>query len=617
MNNHPTITFLPKPRQIEYGAGIYSLVDRRLLIIHGADLPGLLFAARRIQSALCQQKNAAWEIVASEAVPAEHVGMLLRISPEQVSADQGYRLAVSPERIELLANDPAGAFYGACTLVQLIEQCADHLPCLTIQDWPDFPARGVMLDISRDKVPTMETLYALVDLLSSWKVNQLQLYTEHTFKYQCHPEVWAKATPLFAEEVMDLDEYCRQRHVELVPNQNSFGHMERWLMHDRYRHLAEMPDIVINPVAGPSSLCPIDPDSLPLIYSLYDELLPNFSSRTVNVGCDETFDLGKGRSQAACDERGSGRVYLDYLLNIYHYVRSQGRIMQFWGDIILQHPDLISELPKDMIALEWGYEADHPFDDHGAQFARAGLPFYVCPGTSSWNSIAGRSDNAIGNLRNAAENGLKHGAIGYLNTDWGDNGHWQCLPVSYLGFAAGAAYSWAFRANQDIDLPAVLDRYAFRDQASVMGKLACDLGNAYQKTGLIIPNESTLFWILQMPLARLRENPLLGPIDLKPTCELVEAALDQLKHADMQTSDKDLVRQEFILTCRMLRHACWRGRLAKMDPTSGSYQKLRQRLHNNLQKIIAQYRQVWLSRNRPGGLDDSLTRLEKAGMDYQ
>ena len=206
--------------------------------------------------------------------------------------------------------------------------------------------------------------------------------------------------------------------------------------------------------------------------SLFDELLPHFTSKTFNVGCDETFDLGQGRSRAECDRLGTGRVYVDYLRKVYQAVTERDHVMQFWGDIIVQYPELISELPRDAIALEWGYEADHPFDEHGAQFAQAGLTFYVCPGTSSWNSIGGRTDNALGNLRSAAENGLKHGASGYLNTDWGDNGHWQALPISELGFAMGAAYSWAWEANREVDVPRVVSQCVFDDPSGNFGRVA-------------------------------------------------------------------------------------------------------------------------------------------------
>jgi hexosaminidase len=235
-------------------------------------------------------------------------------------------------------------------------------------------------------------------------------------------------------------------------------------VHPRYRDLAECPDgcdTIWGHFDEPFTLNPLDPRSLALIEELYDELLPNFSSRQLNVGCDETVDLGQGRSKAECEARGIGRVYLDFLLKIYHAVKARNHTMMFWGDIIVQHPELIAELPRDVIALEWGYEADHPFDEDGAKFAQAGIPFYVCPGTSSWNSIVGRTDNALANLRNAAENGLKHGAIGYLITDWGDNGHWQSLPFSYIGFAYGAAVSWAFQANRDMDIARATSFFAF------------------------------------------------------------------------------------------------------------------------------------------------------------
>src|SRR5262249_6108843 len=99
---------------------------------------------------------------------------------------QGYRLSVTSSGATIAGGDPAGVFYGACTLAQLAD--AGRIPCVEIEDHPDLLVRGVMLDISRDKVPTMATLRELVDRLASWKINQLQLYIEHTFAYPSHSE---------------------------------------------------------------------------------------------------------------------------------------------------------------------------------------------------------------------------------------------------------------------------------------------------------------------------------------------------------------------------------------------------------------------------------------------
>jgi hypothetical protein len=521
---------------------------------------------------LADRFNLCWEVIASPCVPQDLLGLTLQIVPQQVAPLQGYELVITAEAITISAHDEPGAFYGVCTLIQIMEQAAQQnagfvqegvqLPCLQIEDWPDFSVRGVMLDISRDKVPSMENLYSLVDKLASWKINHLQLYTEHTFAYRNHPEVWTTASPLTGQEILDLDQYCHQRYIELVPNQNSFGHLSRWLALPRYKPLAEIVEGYDMPWGhheGSFSLCPIDPASLEFISGLYDELLPHFTSRQVNVGCDETFDIGQGRSRQACEELGTGRVYLDFLLKIYRQIKARNHVMQFWGDIIVHYPELISKLPKDMIALEWGYEARHPFDEHGKQFAEAGLPFYVCPGTSSWCSLAGRTNNALGNLRNAAENGLRYGAQGYLITDWGDNGHWQPLPVSYLGFAAGAGYAWALEANCEVDVALIVSHYAFGDPTGKMGRVAYDLGNVYEAYGLDWENSSILFGTLQAPLERIRKYKNVSSEGYHRALEAIDQAMLPLDQAFPSGPDKELVVQEYRLIARMLRHACRRG----------------------------------------------------------
>ena len=209
-----------------------------------------------------------------------------------------------------------------------------------------------MLDISRSKVPTLETLFDLVDMFSGWKINHLELYTEHTFAYENHREVWAQASPMTGEDILSLDAYCRERFIELVPNQNSFGHMHHWLELPRYNHLAECPEGFELTLHGhtsqmpPFSLNPTDPRSVEFMGELFSELLPHFSSEKFNVGCDETWDVGRGRSARAVEEKGAGRVYLDYLLGIHDLVKRHRRTMHFWGDIIIQHPELVPELPE-------------------------------------------------------------------------------------------------------------------------------------------------------------------------------------------------------------------------------------------------------------------------------
>jgi hypothetical protein len=518
---------------------------------------------------------------------------------------QGYRLRVGPERAVIEAKDPAGAFYGRATLAQLVRLHAatGALPAVTIEDDPDFTERGVMLDVSRDKVPRMETLYRLVDELASWKINRLQLYMEHTFAYRAHPDVWANASPFTGDEIEALDRYCRDRFIELVPNQNSFGHMERWLRLPAYASLAE----VAEPQGDYMSLCPVDPRAIDLLAGLYDELLPHFASTSVNVGCDETIDLGKGRSHEAVEKRGVGRVYLEFLEKIHALVAARGHRMQFWGDIVLEHPEMIPELPKDALALNWGYEADHPFDDEGAQFAAAGIGYHVVPGTSSWLSLGGRTHNALGNLAAAARSGRAHGAGGMMITDWGDLGHWQPLPVSYLGLAYGAAVAWGAERNHDLDVAAALDAHVFRDGASVLGRIAYDLGDVYRETGVAVKNASVLALLLLFPERPLGEGRLAGleVPGLESARERIRAIMAPLASARSDRDDATTLDAELTLAAELMRHACDFG-IARLTGA-----KAGPRLAEDLRGIIDNYQSVWRLRNREGGLGDSAGRLEK------
>lgn len=605
MTNTPVL--LPSPQEMDLSGGFLALPQQLCIVIPGAHL---LFEAQTAQDALVHHAGVHWPIVAAHNYSG--AGLVLLID-DSLPRPQSYYLTIAEGRIILRGADPAGVFYGICTLRQLLRQYNNMLPSGHIHDWPDYPARGVMLDISRDRVPRRRALYDLIDRLASWKINQVQLYMEHTFAYQNHPVVWADASPFTGQEILELDAYCRQRHVTLLPNQNSLGHMERWLKHPRYRHLAECPDGFFmaewNRAMPPTSLNAADPASIAFMGELYDELLPHFSCETFNVGGDEPWEMGRCRSKPTADTIGAGRMYLNYLLQLHKLVTSRGRRMMFWDDIIVNHPELVPELPRDITAMVWGYEADHPFDERCALFNGSGIPFYVCCGTSSWNSIAGRTTNALGNLYNAASNGLKHGAVGYLITDWGDNGHWQPPPVSYLGFAYGAALSWALTANTDLDLPAALDWFAFEDAARVMGQLVYDLGNVYTLPGLARHNGHILFDILQAGRTdadrlktELAEAHRAG--SLRAALDRIDAIMQPLESARMARPDSALICAEYSLCADLLRHACRRALhlLGEGDDTPAA-------LLADLDTLIERCRENWLARSRPGGLSDSLARF--------
>lgn len=551
--------------------------------------------------------------------PSGSVEPELRIAPGEPRGPQSYRVTIA-DGVHVTGADEAGLFYGVCTLHQLLEQ--GELRELELEDWPDLAHRGVMLDISRDRVPTMNALLDLVDRLASFKINQLQLYMEHTFAYRGHERVWRDASPLTPEEIVELDAHCRARHVELVPNQNSFGHMHRWLTHEPYRQLAECPggvDHPFSPSREPFSLCPTDPKSLELLADLYDQLLPCFTSRLFNVGLDETFDLGLGRSAERCARIGAERVYLEFLGAVHRLVNERGRRMQFWGDIILKRPELIAELPRDAVALEWGYEADHPFDSHAALFAGAGLEFYVCPGTSSWSAIAGRVDNALGNIARAAAAGLGAGAAGLLVTDWGDHGHLQPPLVSWPGFLAAARHGWDARSPVlDGDtLAAQLDRWVFFDRAGVMGRASVALGNAYQATGVTLRNGTILSRLLldpgPWPVARIPTS--LTAAGLERARAAVERAASSLSGARSGRADAALLLREQRWVADALALACGIG-LARLGPGLDSPLAAvaateRAALAGQMAALIAEHRALWLERSRPGGLDDSAARLER------
>jgi len=375
-----------------------------------------------------------------------------RVEPTDELGPEGYFLEIVAAGVHLKARDAAGVLYGAQTLRQIQAQNPEALPCLQILDGPDLPVRGFMLDVSRCKVPTQAELLDLVRALARLRVNQLQLYVEHAFAFPGHEDAWAEASPLTPAEIRELDAACAEVGIELVPNLNTFGHMERWLRHPRYRALAECPQGWIHPLTRqfkefPGTLKP-DDASLAFVAELLDGYLPCFRSRQVNLGGDEPWELGQGFSKEAVAARGKHRVYLDHLKKLCTLAVDRGHTPQFWGDILLEDLALAQDAPADATPVVWGYDAGHPFREQCGRLQELGRAYLVAPGTSAWQSFTGRLDNALANQAEAVGAALRFGARGVLVTTWGDNGTHQPWSTAWLPLAAGLAQAWCYTANQ-------------------------------------------------------------------------------------------------------------------------------------------------------------------------
>ena len=543
----------------------------------------------------------------------ESGALLLCMKRKKGIAGEGYVLTVSeagPMKLE--AADDAGFFYGMQTVCQLLREPV-QTPCCRIEDSPSLSERSYMLDISRCKVPTMETVKAMVRSLAALRYNSLQLYMEHTYAFSAHERVWAGCSPFTSEEIMELDEFCRNYFIELVPNLNSFGHLNRWLRHGEYRSLAECDPPYLFPVTQTLMQEVLRPgkESLAFMDSLYREMLPNFTSRKLNIGCDETVELGKGKSAELCRKKGVTQVYVDFLSELTKQAERYGFSVEFWGDIILRQPEFISKLPKGITALAWGYEAAHPFDKNCAGFRKAGVDFLVCPGTSAWQTILGRTSNMAACIRNAVAAADKHHARGLLMTDWGDNGHHQYYPVSWPGIALGGGAAWNTGAAETESLLPYGISLAFApgDEGVRLGEFLLEIGRVYDDFTTRVDNATAFGRIL--PMYPTMRKSLAG-------CFLNRMKLPEVKKALKHTEDLladlaeapfagfPLVNAELDNALRMalcgltFLHRCLGGRWNQAL------------WRDDLRHVIGRHEELWLRRNRSGGLYESSTYLRKA-----
>jgi hexosaminidase len=362
---------------------------------------------------------------------------------------QTYVIRATDSGILVAGETAQGLFYGVQTLRQLLIPDSVTgktlaVPALIIRDWPSMEWRGVSDDISRGPILTLNYLKMQIRTLAEYKINLLGLNMEHVFDFQTQLLVTpreaapkdakdAKEPALTPAEIKELVEYAGKYYMTIVPEQQAFGHLHQLLKYEIYSDLAEMPHGHV--------LTPTNPKTYDFIRQIYGEVVPLFPGPFFHIGSDETFELGLGQTKALAGEQGLGRVYLEHLQKVFEIMQPYHKQLMFWGDIAVKYPELLTILPKDMIAVPWDYDPKPSYENIITPYTNAGLRVMVAPGVGNWRAIWPDLDSALVNIRNFIRDGQLHQAIGALNTNWNDDGE-SLVDMTWPALVFGAAASW-------------------------------------------------------------------------------------------------------------------------------------------------------------------------------
>lgn len=459
---------IPAPR--EFSAGSAAPLRGAITITAGADkndrfAAADLTASLKERGAKVSTASGALQIQLLRSTSAEAKALLAKhkLAFTDEMKDEGYVVVAEPRAIKVVGASAAGVFYGAQTAKQLV---SGHGAALTVQtgvirDWPAMRWRGFHDDLSRGPVPTLEFQKHIIRTIAAFKMNAYSPYFEHTLAYDSDPLVGPPGGAMTRAQVKELVEYAKPFHIEIIPEQEAFGHLHHALKYEIYSTVAETPHGHV--------LAPGQPESMNIIKRWFSEIDSLFPSQFVHLGADETFELGKGQTKEAVAKDGLGKVYLKFLGDIERELRAQGskKTFLFWGDIAMESPQLVGLLPKDMIAVAWNYWSTGNFERYLTPFSGTGMQTWVAPGVSNWSMTYPDNNTALKNIQGFVRDGQKMGSTGMLNTSWGDDGE-EIFNQTWYGVLFGAAASWQ---KGESSIPEFQRSYGLQFHGDTTGKI--------------------------------------------------------------------------------------------------------------------------------------------------
>jgi len=350
---------------------------------------------------------------------------------------EAYTLTVARDGVSINARSSAGVFYGVQTLLQMVERDAHgnfRLPFAKVHDWPALSYRAILMDAgSEGPMLTFDEVERQLDFMARWKGNQYFFYSEGNIELRGYPLLDPHAR-FTQQQIKDIVAYARERHIDVVPAVEMYGHLHDLFRIEKYSDLADFPHGV--------EFNPNDPRVKAILQDWAAQLGELFPSKFVDVGFDETWSIQKAAEKAG-GNASPVQLFIQQLTTVTDLFQAQGKTVTAYADIMVKIPGIVPRLPKGLIALPWCYEAtpDPEYKRWLAPLAAEHIPHIVTTGVTSWNQIGPDFATSFANIDTFLAAGRKSHSLGLLNTLWTDDDQ-VLLQMSWPGIAYGDAAAW-------------------------------------------------------------------------------------------------------------------------------------------------------------------------------
>lgn len=623
-----TVRIIPTPQQVQPKSTKFRLTPSTRIILGEGTFNVDAFAGEQINLHLAEMKEKQLRVVSEGSIRSLTANFIYLGTPEsdlaktflkerkgkltEEMSDEGYFLDVTPEGVVIIAEHPAGRFYGVMSLLQMVEREKKSLvlPGVSIHDWPLHSVRGITDDLSRGQVSTMENFKKIIRFLARYKLNIYSPYFEDIFLFKNHPLIGKGRGEITAAEMIELDAYARMYYVEMIPIFETLGHWENILAMPQYVKYAEFPGAHTVNISDEA------------VYTMLDEMIGEigdaFSSDYFNIAADESWDVGLGVNKQRVAQSDIATVHAEHYKRLFDMVKKHKKKALMYGDIILTHPEILSKIPKDVVFVDWQY---HVADVYGSPsvFENAGFRYVISPAVWNFTGPFPNYINTLTNIQNLNREGYLNGSLGILTSNWNDYGGEALRELNYYGYAWTAECAWQ-------PLKADVAEFNRRFFVDFFGTSAA--GIAAQSMYAILSDP-----LNQLHWSELWRHPMLPPTpsplnylwriqSIESTMPLVQQLIQQVRTSATRNKDHlqylEFVSRMNLWFAKKLRSGETIRRLTKDKPPSANTDSVKNAVLDLARKAVPElttlkeeFQRVWLTTNREANLKWLMMRYDR------